>query len=508
MLHLRATLSPSDLEGKVTARLVPFGHEIRHDGRTVSFEAGGVRIPDELIPVNLEHGDHPLERIGKATELREEDGALVVDFEISDTQAGRDVKALLSDGVLTDVSAGILLDDTKGTIRTGVLDHVSIVGRGAFHDAGSQVLSIHSEQTEGGSEMSQTEATTDGGTTEPGNELELEVADLRRQVTELAAPITTEPRPAFSDKRDFVLCLTAAQRGDGESISRMAEFVLSDDTTTTAAGLVPAFLSSEIISILDTSRPYLETITRDPIGSAGMEVQFPRVTSKPTVDVQTDEKTEVASSPTAIDLLTVPLVTYAGASDVSLQLIERSQPSFVDQLFRELASVYAQRTGGDAVDAANAGATGQEVVADLGADASATFAAVAAANQNIISLVRRPATHWALGGDRWAELTSLTDSDGRPLLVFPNNGPMNAQGQASFTSLAGQYHGLVAFLDVNGDPTESTVYNSDLFSAYVEQTPAQLRAAVVSLLGVELGVWALFAHVIKQAGAAVAINAA
>lgn len=495
LLNLRAELQPADdsPEGTVTARLVPYGETITHGGRDVRFQRGSIRHDGSDVPVNLDHGPGALERIGLARSVVEDDAAMYVRLHISDTQAGRDALTLMRDGVLTDVSAGIWLDEgLEGPDFTGTLDHVAVVGKGAFGNAGagSKVLAVHHK------EEGHVPDENDTGTppAEPAidlvafNELAQEVVALQEQVAAGDGPAPTEPRFA-----SLAEALHAAVAGD---ISP-EEFALAGDTTTGAAGLVPDWQSQEIVSVIATRRPYLATLTRDPIGSHGMTVNYPRVTQKPDVGVQAAENTEVASQSFTVDELSVDLDTYAGANLASRQVVERSQPSYVTAFFREMAGVYASVTEAAATAAAVAGAGGTAILADLGASASATFAAISLASSTIAAGVRTPATDIVLATDRWGELTGLVDADGRPLVVYGPNGPSNAQGQGNFGTMQAQYHGLAVWHDPDAADGTCLVYSRDDFANYLEQTPVQLRAEVVSTLSWELGIYALFAHVVK-----------
>ena len=505
-LTFQAEILTLNAEGmSVEVRLLPFGETIDYKGERLQFDAGAITF-DAPVPVTVDHGKGAVDRIGLLTATEQADG-LYGSLKISDTQLGRDVYQLMADGVITDVSAGVMVEpephrDGDGVAhRRGDLDHGSIVARGAFGEAGagSKVLAVHSESE---ANMAEKETTETVEATEPAPEmikLQGEVDGLRKLIHEFSLPGgKREPTPAFSGLYDFVVTARRAlELGDPEAQKRLDDYVLADDTTTTAAGVIPDPLSTEIISIIDTTRPYINSVPRDPIGGSGMTISYPRVTQKPLVDVQATEKTEVASQATTIDTLDVPLLTYAGASDVALQLIERSDPSFVTQLFREYADVYAGKTEADATAAAVAAAGDTAVLADLGADGAATWAAVAAASGAVALGVRRPADTMLLSVDRWTQLLSLADTDGRPLVVFPPNGPNNAAGSGALSTFNGQYGGLDIVVSADAAAGTCVIYNRGRSNATVEQNPQQLRALEVSLLGMNMGIWSLFAHVAK-----------
>ena len=132
-----------------------------------------------------------------------------------------------------------------------------------------------------------------------------------------------------------------AQSGDHES-QLIVRAALDDNTTTTAAGLIPTRFLREVIGVIDQSRPFIDSLTREPLPDAGMEFKIPRRTAKPSVAEQSAEGDEVSSDEPTFDFLTVDVKTFAGGQRISRQLIERTDPAFIDRLLIEMASEYAQ----------------------------------------------------------------------------------------------------------------------------------------------------------------------
>ena len=95
-----------------------------------------------------------------------------------------------------------------------------------------------------------------------------------------------------------------------------------------------------------------------------------------------------------------------------------------------------------------------------------------------------------LAPDRWAQLNSLVDADGRPLLVFGANGPMNAQGQSAFSTMVAQYHGWTVRLDVDAAAGTCLIANTK-HVANLESSPTQLSALQVDTLSTDVGIWGL-----------------
>jgi len=496
LIQFRAQIE-SATDSTLTARLVPFGEKVSYGDGTVRFEAGSLMI-GENVPLTVDHGASVFDRIGVMTRHFETDKGLFGEFKTSDVPSGQTVRALLKDGALSDVSVGVLVDTVEhgsDAVMAGILDHVSVVVHGRFgkSENPSKVLAVHDEGSpivaEKVEEMVAPVVEFDD------TELKNEIVRLSEQIDTMENRVIDEPA-LFSSAGDYFGTVADAARGDEEAIRILEKFALSVDTTTTAAGVVPDFLSTEYLSIIAGSRAFVGNIPSDPIGTSGMSVVYPKRTSGPSVGVQATENLEVSSTALVIGVLSVDLLTYAGANKVSQQLITRSSPSFVDILFRELAGQYAQVTDAASILAAVTAADDTAILADLGADAAATFAAFQLANAAIIAGTRQPADTVFLASDRWAQLNSLVDTDGRPLLVFPANGPTNAQGQSGFNTTVAQYHGWSVRLDVDAATGTCLIANTSVM-ANLESSPTQLSALQVDTLSTDLGIWGLQNIVVK-----------
>ena len=485
---------------RITARLAPFGETVEYRDGLLEFAEDSLTYPD-TIPLTVDHGWAVADRIGIMERHANTDGAAYATFVLVDTQAARDVYAQLALGALTDVSVGVeVLDPDAGTRpMRGRVDHVSIVPHGRFGDAEkpSRVLQVHD-----GRNPTMPEPTTNEHT-EQLETLEAEVVALSEMVDDLRETRVMDEPPAFASLGEWAIAMHSK---DPEQL-RLAELALAVDTTTTAAGVVPDYLSQEYLSIIAGSRPFVASIPSDPIGGAGMAVVYPENTQKPAVGLQAVEGTEVASQALTIATKSIDLRTYAGANRVPQQLIERSSPAFVNILFRELSGQYAQVTEAAAILAAVTAADGTAILADLSTDAATTFAAFNVASSAVLAGVRRPADTVWLASDRWGQLNSLVDADGRPLLVFGANGPMNAQGQSAFTTEVAQYHGWTVRLCP--DAAAGTCLIGDSTSAAsLEMNPAQLQALQVGTLATDFGIWGLFAEVVKYADGFYTLTAA
>ena len=126
---------------------------------------------------------------------------------------------------------------------------------------------------------------------------------------------------------------------------------LAEVVTTSNLGVVPDAFSSEIIGRIDEGRPFLNSTRQIPAPASGMNLVMPKITQTPLVSKQAAEKDEVASRATAITTVDFPMETYAGAGDISIQLLKRSSPDFLNLWTGLLGDAYALKTEDAAVDA-------------------------------------------------------------------------------------------------------------------------------------------------------------
>jgi hypothetical protein len=82
-----------------------------------------------------------------------------------------------------------------------------------------------------------------------------------------------------------------------------------------------------------------------------MQLSVPVIETRPTTGVQSSEKAELASTATSIIPANFDPVTIGGYGDISLQLLKRSDPSYLELYLDLLAEAYAIDADDQAVDA-------------------------------------------------------------------------------------------------------------------------------------------------------------
>lgn len=176
----------------------------------------------------------------------------------------------------------------------------------------------------------------------------LEARFQQETAAQLPDPNADDGRPAPKRGEWMQAALTLMDGGDLPPYQKRA---LADNISDDNPGFVPVAYSNELIGIIDPQRPFMQSTRRIEMPAAGLQLSYPRITQRPTVGEQTTEKTEVSSRKVTTDQITADVRTFAGAGDISLQLLRRSAPQFLDAYLELLGEAYAQTVENAAVDA-------------------------------------------------------------------------------------------------------------------------------------------------------------
>lgn len=281
--------------------------------------------------------------------------------------------------------------------------------------------------------------------------------------------------------RDLWLANT---KGDSQAADRLAVSARQSreegkqyrDLTTTATdggGFVPPLYMGELWAAAPRpDRPFANHLGSRPLPSTGMSITLPRVTTAPATAAQTTENTGMNETELVEATVTTPVVTIGGIEDVSVQLLERSEPGIDVVIWDALRGSYDSVL--DTQLLAGSGATGYhrgiKNVSGTNAVTYSDYASPTAAEltpklfdaiQKVASTRYRPADTIIMHPRRAAWLASNLSST---FPLFQQGGLYQAAGtqnQGFVSTLAG----LTVILDANiavtyGTPTatEDTIY--------------------------------------------------
>ena len=315
----------------------------------------------------------------------------------------------------------------------------------------------------------------------------VEAAKSETTVTANAPVAYTSPRIDLNVTAGQVAkAQLAASRGDADARDLLAALQVA--TVAENTGTVPPNYLRDLIGVIDSSRPFISSIETAALPAAGMKIFTPKLGAQATVAL-TAEGAEFSSTDTAVTFQEDNVVKFAGAGRLDVELVDRSDPSFLDLYLRELAASYAQKTDAYAANiaaqnaAASTGATIYKSIADGIAD---SFGVMRMTPNRLLV-----ATGGGVNDIDFSGLLGAVDSTGRP--IFAAAAPQNANGLISQGSTAGTVAGLSLVVDPNYTGNDAgakyaLVYPSNAMRFH-ESGTLQLRTAVVANGQLDIGIY-------------------
>jgi hypothetical protein len=492
-VNLPITLTAADTQTRtLTGRIVTWGEEgLTSAGKTI-FAKDSITIPKN-VKLLLEHDR--TRPIGKLTSYEVTDTGIEASFKIAGTIAGDDSLLEAAEGLRDGFSVGIKLnqwDNKEGTmvISSSQMIETSLVTDPAIDSARvSEVAAAETEISE----------STDSDTKTEGEDLVSETAQesvsteaveaAKSEVTVSAsAPVMySSPRVNLNVSAGQVAkAQLAASRGDSDARDLIAALQVA--TVAENTGMVPPNYLRDVIGIIDNSRPFISSIETAPLPASGMKIFTPKLGAQATVAL-TAEGAEFSSTDTAVTFQEDTVVKFAGAGRLDVELVDRSDPSFLDLYIQELAASYAQKTDAYAANIAaqnSAASTGSTIYKSI-ADGIADSFGVMRMTPNRLLV----ATSGGEAGIDFSGLLGAVDSTGRP--IFAAAAPQNANGLISQGSTAGTVAGLSLIVDPNYTGNDASakyalVYPSNAMRFH-ESSQIQLRTAVVANGQLDIGLY-------------------
>jgi len=259
---------------------------------------------------------------------------------------------------------------------------------------------------------------------------------------------------------------------DSADVVRHVQASQAEQTTVNDSGVIPIPLLREIVALVDANRPFVDSIQRQPLPAAGMSFRVPKVTTTVEVGQQTSEFDDLESTQGLIEDFTVDVKTFGGSNDISRQLIDRSDPSYFEELLRQLAQSYAHKTDKFAYDTVkgasdSTGATLYQAVTKGIAD---SYSVMRFAPDTILVA---PSGN---SGTAWLDFLQAEDQNDRPL--FAANVPQNAAGLISAGTTQGTIAGLRMVVDPHIGANEKARVYPSAFATFYESAGAPVRVEV------------------------------
>ena len=460
LLTFSSSVEASDSERKVIAgKIVPFGEVGNTSVGPVVFTKGSIKIGDPgKIKMLMQHkNDKP---IGRMQKFQEAEDGIYAQFKISSSMQGSDALILASEGLIDGLSVGVEVTGSKQTkdylmVTAATLKEVSLVETPAFANANvTKVAASENEADSTNQPTTESEAIVEN-TTEPTAAPVVEVAPVEAARPTISASFYTEPRSPIKSQAQFLEHSIKAQLGNNDSkqwvlhaeAQAAKALTAADDSFSTNPAFSPVSYVSTVVDTLIGSRPAIDAIGSRAISASGMTISVPKITTSGTV-AETAEGGAPSETGIVSSYVNLTVKKYSGLQRYSLELLERSDPSFFQAMLDNMQRAYNKATDAAVIAALTAGGT--------------QAATTAASSAGIISFVSTEApaaylatgelaTKYIAGTSQWSLLMGATDSTGRPIYNAAN--PTNNAGSSVPTSLRGNVLGLDLYVDPNAVAT-------------------------------------------------------
>lgn len=312
------------------------------------------------------------------------------------------------------------------------------------------------------------------------------------------APTPREaPRPGVARQlRSFGEFVYDAARGDIDPAT-VARFyrALQVGNVADIAGLITDDNQPSVIDIYRLLTPAVQAFDTAPLPDKGMNVTQPIITQRPTVARQTAEGNDVSSTKVTVGEATWPVHTYGGGQQTSIQAILRSDPSYLDVMFRLYIREMAIAI--DTAVAAGVLAASDDVnVTALEYTTAAAFdELIIDASAQFLDTLHRPAEVVLISVDLWKALAKAKDADDHPL--YPAINPTNRSGSMNAADAQGNIVAVTWYVEPAlggvGDGVSGVVGVRDAYRTMLGQT-GQMTADVPISLERDSAVFQFVAH--------------
>ena len=498
-------IEAADSERRIIAgQIVPFGVVGQTSAGAVIFERGSIQIPaPSKIKLLAQHDKSASGVIGRAQSFQETNDGINGVFKVSASKDGENMLIKASEQLLDGLSVGVDVirasERKDGTliVSSAILREVSLVETPAFDAArvnrvaaeagdvdeiaeetletaedvliqqisdaadglkaiqeAEKALEESETQTESEAMMSQdTPAATTEAAAAPV------AAEASRPTIKASVPYSTQTvRHGITSAGKYVEHKVKAALGDSESALWIAASedptsitAATDSIGTTNVAFNPIQYLSNFVSNTNFGRSTIDAVSKAALPASGMTINIPSLVTSagggssvaPTVSTTAED---VAPSSTGMTSAyeSVSVQKFAGSQVITLELIERSDPVFFDQLAVQLKRAYDKATDAYMV---NILATQGVQSAVAGGVTAADFQAfVATETASAYSGSSYFAQNLAVSPQWWSKLQSYADTTGRPIYTLASP-QFNAGGQVTPSSIKGSALGLDVYVD-------------------------------------------------------------
>ena len=437
----------------ITGIAVPWDVVANASGTEVMFKRGAFKLDAKAARLLENHDGRP---IGMVTELVDLENGLGFSAVFARSKQADDVVELIQLSAYDSVSVGAVPRkfkyDKNGVMVVSSADliELSVVTTPAFADAVIEKIAA-----------SEADPEVEEEATEPQPDTSLQEETMSEQTpetVEATASVPTAlfysaPRSPIKTNADYLHhSVQAALNPNSDSRlyiaaadEAKAKFIqAADDSFTTNPAFSPVAYQRDVVQVNIGSRPVIDACggTRA-IPASGMTISIPKITTNGTV-ATTSEGGAPSETGIVSSYVNGTVVKLAGLQRWSVELQERSDPSFAQIMLDNMTRSYRKATEVATIAAITAGGT-----------QAATTAATAAGIQSFVSTESAAAylatgdvvAAYTAGVSQWSLMQNAVDGSNRPL--FSAGQPQNSAGSAEATTLFGNVLGVPLYVSSN-----------------------------------------------------------
>jgi len=353
-LNMPLTITSADSESRtITGRVVTWNETGSTSAGLTTFKPESIATKN--VKLLLEHDR--TRPIGKVLSMTATEQGIDATFKIAETTAGNDALVEAATGLRDGFSVGVKVnahDFVEGVlvVAKGTLDEVSLVSEPAIDSA--RVSQVAASETEADEEVESTdensesldEETEETNPTTEGDEVSDTTETVATAETVEASkhvPMAyTAPRSPIVDKVSYLQYSLKASVLHDEDARQYVK--AADNTTSTAPGMIPTPQSRTVINALaNADRGMIDALSREALSATGMTFELPKVTAVPTV-ANIAENAAITESNLSATYISVPVNSFKGRAISTIELIDRSDPSYLTALLQNLEFAYAKVT--------------------------------------------------------------------------------------------------------------------------------------------------------------------
>ena len=431
-----------------------------------------------------------------------DDEGIYATFSIGKTTAGNDALVEAATGLRDGFSVGVIAQKYKNVdgvlvVSASALKEVSLVTDPAIASAKVEIAASENQDSE--SEPEADEKPTEGDkqveTPTAVPEVPAETVEASKvEKVEASRPLYfSSPRSPITTGGSYLEHSIKATLGNEDSRQYIKA---ADDSFSTNPAFSPVSYVRDVAQNTNADRPVIEACggTR-PLNSYGMTVSIPKITANSTAATVAEGGAPTGTTAITSSYVDATVIKKMGFQRYSVELLDRSDPSFYEIMLSNLRDAYAQATDEYVIAQIIAGGT---VATATDADSAGIISFVSTEAPAAYTATKRTAKSFVGGTSIWSLLLGAKDTTGRP--IYNAGNPMNSGGNVAVTSAKGSVLGLDLYVDRNVVSTtideSAFIISPEAFTVF-ESPTAYMSVNVVSNLQVQVAIYGYMATMVN-----------